>query len=228
MTNVKAIVLGLVSIIITAGMMGVVLAKPDESLESRCVHNRLDLKLKDQDETWRDGVSATWVALNMLPGNDYSFEGSFVGLKSKSAGLIEIGCDYTVIEEIPRVEPDADPLSNLTPDKMAKELIITRALYKIGCWQIDLRSGSVSGMSLEDRRTYCNSWFFWWRIRDIDDDGRITFYDLRESPVGGLPLLALNCEGARFLMSVQFAETADNDLQGDTFNLTMTYTLKSW
>jgi len=51
---------------------------------------------------------------------------------------------------------------------------------------------------------------------------------LHESPVVGLPLLALNSEGARFLMSTKFAETADNDLQADTFNLTMTYIFKSW
>jgi hypothetical protein len=228
MTNVKAIILGLVSIIITAGMMGVVLAKPDEPSELRCVHNRLDLKLMDQDESWSDGVNSTWVALNMMPGNDYSFEGSFVGLKSKSAGWIEIGCDYAVSEEFPPVESDTDPLSNLAPDKMAKELIITRAVYEIGCWQIDLLSGGVSGMSFADQLTYCRGLFFWWRIRDIDNDGRITFYDLGRAPVGSLPLIASDREAARFQMSVKFAETADNDLQGDTFNLKMLYTLKTW
>jgi hypothetical protein len=217
-------------VVVVTGMMGVAYAKTD-SAQTQCdsdSHNRLDLKLSDQNESWRDGVTATWVVSNMAPGTDYAFEGSFIGLKSNVKGNIGIDCDYSVNEEVPPVESDTDPHTNLFPDKMAKELIITRALYKISFWQIDLLTGEPQGMSWKDRRSYCEGRYFRWRIQDVDHDDRITFYDLRQMPVNGLPLPASTGEGARFLMSVRFAETAGNDLQGDTFDLTMLYTLKPW
>lgn len=63
-----------------------------------------------------------------------------------------------------------------------------------------------------------------WQIQDFDGDGRITFYDLKWSPVTNLPLPRKG-KGTRFEMSVRFHEDAGNEFQGDTFNLTMIYTL---
>jgi hypothetical protein len=223
--------LSLISVFLTSGMMGVVYAHSDNDYQTNCQPcpgSTVDLKIRDQNEPWRDGVTSTWMAGNMAPGDIFDFAGSFVGLKSNVKGGIEITCNYGVIEEIPAVEPDSDPHTNLFPDKMAKELILTRAIYKTGCWQIDLLTGNPGGMSWKDRWSYCDRRSYRWEIPDSDLDGRITFYDLKQMPLKGFPLSASSGEGARFLMNVKFAETADNDLQGDKFDLNMLYKLEKW
>ncbi|MCL6579863.1 MAG: M73 family metallopeptidase [Candidatus Bathyarchaeota archaeon] len=164
----------------------------------------IDLKTIDWDElTWRDGVTATWTATNMKPGDSFPFDVEFVGLSragSITPGSLEITCDYSVIEESPETEADTDPYTNLDPDKMAKQMIITRFKY--------------AGVSYLDS------------IVDVDGDGKKTFYDLKYSPVTGLPIPTVDNGATFFRLSVKFSEDADNDFQGDTFNLTMIFTLK--
>jgi len=66
-----------------------------------------------------------------------------------------------------------------------------------------------------------------WQVQDVDGDGRVTFYDLTQSPLTNLPSPRKgDDEGTRFEMSVKFHEDAGNEFQGDTFNLTMIFTLK--
>jgi hypothetical protein len=61
---------------------------------------------------------------------------------------------------------------------------------------------------------------------DFDGDGKKTFYDLKNSPVTGLPI-PHKANGATFFrLSIKFSENAGNDFQGDTFDLTMIFTLK--
>lgn len=220
----------MMAIVLATGMMGAVYARTDCPEEPRCEpEQRLDLKLKDQDEPWRDGVTATWVARNMAPGDEYAFEGCFVGLRSNVKGRIGITCAYRVKEEVPPVESDTDPQTSLHPDNMARQLIITRCLYTSKSGQIDCLTGESGGMSVRDSRYSGDCDNTQWRITDIDHDGRITFYDLKRMPLSGLPLPASTAtEGARFVMSLKFAGSAGNDLQGDTFNLTMNYTLTPW
>jgi hypothetical protein len=190
-------------------------------------HDCIDLKIRDQDEGWQDGVSGTWTAANMAPGNSYDFQGSFVGLKGSEKGRLGISCAYTVSEETPPVESDINPNTNLTPDDMASELVLTKCLYRYGGWEIDLLTGLPGGMSPRDRYTYA-CYGMRWQITDADGDGRITFYDLKAMPVSGLPLPKSSYQSAVFVMSVKFDETAENDLQGDRFNLTMSYNLRPW
>jgi len=74
----------------------------------------LDLKIRDQDEFYRDGVTATWMATDVKPGNEYAFLVPFVQLTktfgSIDADHLEITCDYSVIEEDPCIESDTDCL----------------------------------------------------------------------------------------------------------------------
>jgi len=150
----------------------------------------LDLKLIDWDElTWRDGVTATWTATNMEPGDSFPFDVEFVGLGRAGTitpSSLEITCDYSD--------------TTLNPDKMAKQMIITRFMY--------------------DGTDYVGT------IADFDGDGKKTFYDLKNSPVTGLPIPHKANGGTFFRLSVKFSEEAGNEFQGDTFNLTMVFTLK--
>jgi hypothetical protein len=226
--KIKVIFFLIFNIFIVSTMVGTVYAQSNRSEHVYCVPSggHADLKIRDQDETWSDGVSRTWTVENMVPGSVYDLEGSFVGLKSRKAESIGIGCDYRVLEELNPVESDTDPFTDQHPDAMAREIIITKAVYRTGTWSIDLLTGHISGMSYKGRcltwcPLYCN-----WRIRDIDGDMRITFFDFKYSPVYRLPVKEHgNKEIARFLMSVKFAESAGNDLQGDTFDLTMSYSV---
>jgi len=164
-----------------------------------------ELKTIDWDElTWKDGVTATWTATNMKPGDIFPFDVEFVGLSrvvgTITPGSLEITCGYSVIEEEPRTEADTDPNTHLDPDKMAKQMIITRFKY--------------------NGTDYVDS------IVDFDGDGKKTFYDLKHAPVTGLPIPVVKDGGTFFRLSVKFSENAGNDFQGDTFNLTMIFTLK--
>ncbi len=171
-----------------------------------------NLIIRDQDEDWKDNdVAATWAASDVKPGNTYIFEKPFVGLRSSdTADHLEITCDYQVIEEDPCVESDTDCQTNLTPDEMAKEMLITNCVYWDGglWWPINCLNDANPD----------------YRIDDKDGDGKITFYDLKNDELDNLPP-PIPGSDTWFKMSVKFAETAGNDFQGDTFDLTMAFTL---
>jgi hypothetical protein len=213
--------------VLLAGMTGGVYAGDGRSPAPTCTEGRLDLQIKDQNEPWKDGVYGTWVANNMAPGDLLTFDGSFVGLRSDDRGRLTIACEYLVSEESPASTSDADPQTPLHPDAMAKELVIASCFYNFGGWQIDCLTGELSGASAAERRTFNDCPGKRWRIQDANGDGRVTFYDLKALPLASVPL-PKGTQGARFVMSVRFAGTAGNGLQGDTFNLTMRYTLKPW
>jgi len=228
--RLKAVLLGMLGILLVSMMIGVAYARPcgnsNHHGEDTCSHNRLDLKLMDQDEGWGDGVMATWTATNMAPGDEFAFDSSFVGLKSKKGGKVDITCVYEVFEEFPQTEADTDPSTNLHPDKMAKNMVITRCLYKNSTWQIDCLTGKLTIISRKGKAPGLCC-IHSWRIRDVDRDGRITFYDLKRGPLSNLPLPDKgNTNEARFEMSVRFDQNAGNEFQGDTFNLTMLFRLK--
>jgi len=62
-------------------------------------------------------------------------------------------------------------------------------------------------------------------IVDVDLDAKKTFYDLKNSPVTGLPIPVVVNGGTFFRLSVKFSEEAGNNFQGDTFNLAIIFTL---
>jgi hypothetical protein len=228
--NLKGTLFSLMAVGMTIGMMGAVYAKTDSPVQPNCsqnLGNHLDLQIKDQNESWRDNVTGTWVANNMAPGNNYTFDGAFVGLKSNVQGGIGITCDYTVKAKSSSLPTKTSIFFSQSPDRMAKQLIVTNALYKNSSWQINLLTGNPSGMSSKDQRSYTNGQSYLWKMQDTDRDGLITFYDLKQKSLSNLPLPASTTESARYLMSVMFAKTAGNDLEGAIFNFTMFYTFDS-
>lgn len=160
----------------------------------------LDLKIIDWNELiWQDGVTTTWQAVDMKPGDEFLFPVEFVGLGrtgSITPNHLEITSDY-LINENDCLEPETNCANS--PDDMAKQMVITRFLY--------------NGVE------YLPS------IQDVDLDGKKTFYDLKQVPVDNLPIPPLADGQQNFRLSVKFAETAGNDFQGDTFDLTMIFTL---
>ncbi|GAH85557.1 unnamed protein product, partial [marine sediment metagenome] len=72
-----------------------------------------DLKLLDNNEDWGDGVTATWTATDMIPGQEFLFNVERVGLAYYSGTVppdsLEITCNYSVDETSNPVESDTDP-----------------------------------------------------------------------------------------------------------------------
>jgi hypothetical protein len=178
------------------------------------------LKICDQDEAWANGVRATWTASNMAPGDEFAFDGCFIGLSNNfprkvDKGLLGISCQY-------------NPWTYAQPDRMAGYMVITRCIYeytyKNETWQINCLTGKATrtmGKGRNSTLTDNN-----WRIQDVDRDGRITFADLKKRPLKNLP--SFSSDKARFEMSIKFDQEAGNEFQGDTFALTMIYTLTVW
>jgi hypothetical protein len=219
-----AVILILLAIIIASGSIGAAYACYDTPRHKfyfpRCTPHpprQIDLKICDQDETWADGVHETWTASNITPGDEFAFNGHFVGLRNQSLkktcrGKIMISCYYS-------------PWSGYQPDRMAKYMEITRCTYSSSSgpdvWQIDCLTGKVINTST--KATSCRPDNRSWRIYDVDGDGRITFYDLKKRPLRNLPS-PVNDE-TRFEMSVRFHQSAGNEFQGNTFTLMMVYRL---
>jgi len=190
----------------------------------------LDLKIRDGDEKWGDGVVGTWTADDVKPGNEYEFLAPLVMLSktydSIDADHLEITCDYAVEEEDPCIESDTDCETNLHPEEMAKEMLITRCVYRddtcIDCLTgkeyngYDTENQVCTGIELGQKDD--------WKIEDRNGDGKISFYDLNQDKLDNLPPVP-NTPFYYFEMGVKFAETAGNDFQGDSFDLTMIFTL---
>jgi hypothetical protein len=216
----KAIILVIMAIIVASGSVGAAYACYDTPYYPPfppVKPQQLDLKICDQDETWGDGVRETWTAGNMAPGDEFAFDGHFVGLRAQfprrvDDGLLDITCAY-------------NPWTPAQPDRMAKYMVITRCVYnyadKFGARTIDCLTGKAT-------RPFW-TWFPIadndWKIQDVDRDGRITFYDLRKRPLKDLP--SFPDDEASFEMSVRFHSDAGNEFQGDTLTLTMIYTLRA-
>jgi hypothetical protein len=234
--RLRGILLSLMAVLLVSGMIGAAYACPDNN--SQCHHDncrckcKIDLKLKDQDEGWGDGVTATWTATSMAPGDEFTFDGSFVGLRDNSSkDLCEEGvavtCEYEVDEEFPQTEADTDPQTDLYPDGMAQQMVITRCVYKNCIWQIDCLTGKLAIEKRYKSTLWKNCHNADWRIQDADSDGRITFYDLKQIPLTNLPSPRWGgIDGTRFEMSVRFHQDAGDEFQGDTLTLTMIYTLE--
>jgi hypothetical protein len=215
--KVGVIILCVVAVIVATGAINAVYACPQSPGHgyNPPPSKYKDMEIRDQDENWTDGgVEGTWTASNMAPGDEFAFNGHFVGLRGYISELA-ISCDYVVSEESPPVETDTDPNTGAHPDTMAKYMVITRCTYRDGKWRIDCLTGKSTGITSKKKD---------WRIDDMDRDGRLTFYDLKKDPLVNLPPpQSCGNNGSYFEMSVRFDPGAGNEFQGDTFNLTMLY-----
>jgi hypothetical protein len=215
----KAVLLAAMAVILVSGYIGAAYACFTMPYYGIYSWGQTDLKIKDQDEPWKDGVFGTWTADNMAPGDEFTFTGSFVGLKGTSTrmysvGTVDISCGY-------------NPWKPGQPDAMAKYMVVTRCVYTYSYlyqqWRIDFLTGRLTSVSGPGGAIPPNPA---WKIQDMDGDGRITFFDLKIKPLRGVPSFTNN--ESRFEMSVSFSQDAGDKFQDCTFNLTMFYTLVSW
>jgi predicted ribosomally synthesized peptide with SipW-like signal peptide len=180
----------------------------------------LDLKLSDYSSQgpWSDGVSGIWTLSNMMPGDETPTASVyFKNFGSVASSTMEITCSYTVTEETPRAQSDTDPNTDQHPDEMAKYMIITTMIYRNDHVNINCSTGydSYSKQTKDE-----------WKVNDANGDGKISLYELKLDPLV-LPSPDTQRDKVTQLdMSIKFDENAGNDFQGDTFDLTMIFTLK--
>jgi predicted ribosomally synthesized peptide with SipW-like signal peptide len=156
----------------------------------------LDLKIRNGDESWGDGVTSTWTMSNMKPGDTCT---GFLGLKrlgTISADHLEITCSSSVTDPL---GPESDTEEGTTD--MDKAMEITHMLYYDDTWSMDLLA------LLTDHNGN--------GIKDLDDFETQGFDGL--TPPNG---------ATWFEMDLRFHPTlADNDYQGDILTTTITFTL---
>ncbi len=222
-------IIGIVAVIAIGGTIAY-FSDTETSTGNTLTAGILDLKIKDGDESWGDGVVGTWTAEDVKPGDKYDFLVPMALLSktydSIGADHLEITCDYSVEEEDPCLESDMDCETNLHPEEMAKEMLITRCVYRddtcINCLTgkeydgYDTGNQVCTGIELGQSDD--------WKIEDQNSDGKISFYDLNQDKLDNLPPVP-NTPFYYFEMGVKFAETAGNDFQGDIFSLDMIFTL---
>jgi len=187
---------------------------------SACVSGRIDLKLRDQDEGWGDGTHGTWTTLNIKPGEEIAFDDAFVQLRQYGlvrADHLEVGMDYTLAgsgKNSPA--PSADD--------MARMMIITKLEYYSSSWRINLLNGAVMGKPQVPSGYRVGDW----SVKDVDGDGRITFYDFKADPLDDLPpprFWEPDSRAPFMRMSVKFSERAGNEFMGLGLNASIIYTL---
>ena len=166
----------------------------------------MDLRLHD-GTTWVDGlIVARWTGTNLAPGD--SIGSNTIQLREFGtipADHLEITAEYT------------STLAN--DDDMARYLEITNLRYEDTDWYINLLTGErwniIGNVLLEGPRAD-------WEVEDQDNRGWVSLYDLKVDPADNLPPPVGTY---MFTMALRFNENAGNDLQGQTFNLSVVFTL---
>jgi predicted ribosomally synthesized peptide with SipW-like signal peptide len=183
------------------------------------IDGTIDLKIRhNPSDPWTDGVTDTWYVPDMKPGDDIPSRSIwFKNFGTIQTSTMTITCNYTVTEESPQTEADTDPNTDQHPDEMAKHMIITYIHYRDDLIDIDCLTG----------KNYTQSPIEHWRINDTDGDGIITLYDLKQDPLIDLPSPDTQPPNkiTQLDMALKFDIWAGDDFQGDTFNLTLIFTL---
>lgn len=174
-----------------------------------------ELKISDQDEDWRDDVTATWVMESMQPGDSTS---GWIGFAAKGGSDISITCSYILKEGFS---------GGTTADAMAKELVITEMHYYGELQNQGWDWGELDLLSTDnyDLGYVPNPEDPGPTVVDIDADDKISLYDLHWQATSvdiGRPK---NNNNSWLEMTVKFDEDAGNDFQGATLNLTMIFVL---
>jgi predicted ribosomally synthesized peptide with SipW-like signal peptide len=168
----------------------------------------LDLKVGDADEGFGNGVSATWVMPNMIPGVTAVGPLS-VNLQNSgtiAANHVEISFSHSIDEATNPVESDSNPSS--TPGEMARWIEIIGMTYN-----------GVNLVSAPYTDANGNGFF------DLED---VTLppYTSVGGPLDNLVPPNPNGAGSRTLtMELRFNAGATNDIQGDILTTTVTFTL---
>jgi predicted ribosomally synthesized peptide with SipW-like signal peptide len=211
---VSMMVIGLVATLAGAGLYAY-FSDTETSSGNYFRAGTLDLQLKDPDEDWRNGVSASIVFSNMLPGVYYGGAAEVIGpawIKLKNVGTVDAGgLDITVsyVESDGDVTaPDGTGTNDVDADTFAKALEVKELCY---------------GPSYSD-------FFDIIGAGKIDDskDGKTGFYSLYDvvhsSPIylGGI-----TSGGEKiFWVAVRLDSAVVDNFQGEGVAVTFTFLLK--
>lgn len=158
----------------------------------------LDLKIKDNDEPWSDGVFRTWVITNLVPGETRICaieQIEFRNFGTVPGSSLRIGC-ANHIDDPPGPESDTEE-GTLDMDRMIE---VTSLTYGDGFPVLELSA----------------------LIADFNGNGWKDLDDLENAAITGLPAPS----GTGHLqMNVRFRPEADNDYQGDTVYSDISVTL---
>ena len=197
-------VVGLVATIAGAGIYAY-FSDTETSTSNIFTAGTLDLKVSDWNEGFGDGVTATWIMSDMVPGvttvGPYSVVLQNGG--SLAADHVEISFSHSIDEATNPVESDTNPAS--TPGEMARWIEITSMTY--------------NGTNFLTTYTDANGNGFF----DLED---VTLppYTNEGGPLDNLPP-PIGAGIRAFTLGLKFNAGATNDIQGDILTTTITFTL---
>ncbi len=215
----KKLILSVLAIIMVLGLAGAgtlaYFVDTETSTGNTYTAGSFDLKISDADEGFRDGVTATWTMTNMAPGVNVC--GNFITLQNSGSiagDHVEISFSH-VIDDTPDVVSDTNWSSE--PEDLAKWIQITMMEYNIdGVWY-NWVTGFIPGNA--DRDPNGNNFL------DLDDVSRLS-YSGEGGFLDNLPAPGPNnSTPTTFTMDLIFNLGATNDIQGDTLNTTVSFTL---
>ena len=198
----------LVSVLLGLGVKAIVVDAETSSL-NHVDSGMMDLKLQDSDETYQDGVHVTWWADHVYPGWERNYAQALFlsNFGEAEADHVELRCSYELVQG--QAEPGS---STNDADSFATCLEITKLEYRDTGWWIDLATGKVGGTPPYPGGYQQGDW----EIKDVDGDGRKTFYDLAQQVIDNLPAPEENHLGPNhFQLSLKCPEDTGNEIQGD-------------
>lgn len=163
----------------------------------------MDLKIKDQDEDYKDGVTATWTMSNMMPGDSVTGWLKFINKGDSAADHLTVNCTAITIDP---PGPESDTEEGTTD--LDKEMIIAEMRYYYdyngnGYKQIDCLS----------------------LLNDMNGNGNKDLDDLEAQTIALPPPGMTDAYATNLSMIIQFSQDAGNDYQGDILNSTFRFTL---
>jgi predicted ribosomally synthesized peptide with SipW-like signal peptide len=228
--DVKKFLILALAIVLALGMIGSAFAYFTDTATSSgntFSAGTLDLKIKESGSgVWQDGITIpVWHMEDMVPGVSYDY--GAIGLKefgSIVADHLVITCSYTCTEGPPTGGMDTVDQDNpLYWDDFARYMIITSLVYKDSTWQIvyDGTSWSIIGAPPYPPGYTAGDWEVNYTTDGVSG---VSLADLKNDPLDNLPPPEGLLE-PEFDMTLMFSSDAGNDLQGDTLDLTMIFTL---
>ena len=198
----KKILVSVMVIAMVAGLIGAGISAffsdTETSTGNTFTAGTLDLQVKDNNEGWGDGVTATWTMSNMKPGDELTGTVEQVDLRnvgSVSASTVDITVINTVIDP---PGPESDTEAGTTDMDWFME--VTWMEYEDG-------TGVIQCLAL---------------FSDVNSNGWKDLDDLENDPITGLPA---PMGTGRFQLNLRFHPSADNDFQGDTLVSDFVFTL---
>jgi len=232
----KKLLLSILAIFLVIGLVGAgTLAwfqDTETSTGNTFTAGTMDLKIWT-GSTWGDvGETAIWTMSKMEPGiTTDSGKAEVKWLGSITPHHMEITCSYTATEGPPTGDMDnVDQDDPASWDGFAKYVEITAMSYYNGHWSITWDSNGNYTTSAPPDANEPSKPIGWsagdWQLNpDTDEVAGISLCDLKNDPLTNLPPGAQN-EVIHFEMTVRFSSLAGNDLQGDTLNVTMIFTVR--